>query len=85
MHAVDNFTWRLDDVVAEGDKVAARLTDTGTPVRTWLGLGPTGESVTFSEFAFYQFRYGRFEHMWYMLDSQSIAEQLTSKDTVPAT
>ncbi|WP_413804842.1 ester cyclase [Streptomyces sp. OE57] len=78
MDAVDNFVWRLDDLVIEGDRVAARLTDTGTPVKPWLGLEPTGRSVTFTEYAFYHFRDGRFEDMWYLLDAQTIQQQLTA-------
>ncbi|CDR01330.1 ester cyclase [Streptomyces sp. DSM 41524] len=77
MDAVDNFVWRLDDLIIEGDRVAARLTDTGTPVKQWLGLEPTGRSVTFTEYAFYHFRDGRFENMWYLLDAQTIQQQLT--------
>ncbi|WP_033343202.1 ester cyclase [Catenuloplanes japonicus] len=76
MSAVDGFVWRLDDLLIEGDRVAARLTDTGTPVTEWLGLQPTGRSVTFTEYAFYHFRDGRFAHMWYLLDAQAIARQL---------
>ncbi len=74
--SVQNFAWRLDDLIIEGDRVAARLTDTGTPVKEWLGLQPTGRDVTFTEYAFYHFRDGRFEHMWYLLDTRAIERQL---------
>ena len=74
--AVRDYTWRLDDLIIEGDRVAARLTDTGTPVEEWLGLQPTGRSVTFTEQAFYHFRDGRFAHMWYLLDTRTIEKQL---------
>ena len=74
--AVKDFVWRLDDLVIEGDRVAARLTDTGTPVTEWLGLQPTGNAVEFTEYAFYHFRDGRFENMWYLLDAQAIQAQL---------
>ena len=76
MDAVADFVWRLDDLVIEGNRVAARLTDTGTPVKEWLGLTPSGKSVTFTEYAFYHFRDGRFEQMWYLLDAQAIRQQL---------
>lgn len=74
--SVPDLVWRLEDLVVEGDRVAVRLTDTGTPVEEWLGLRPTGRGVTFTEYAFYHFRDGRFEHMWYLLDTRSIEEQL---------
>lgn len=58
--AVDGFAWHLEDLVVEGDVVATRLTDTGTPVREWLGLRPSGASIEATEFCVYRFRDGRF-------------------------
>ena len=78
LDSVENLVWHLDDLVIEGDRVAVRLTDTGTPVKEWLGLQPTGRDVTFTECAFYHFRDGRFERMWYLLDVQTIAKQLAA-------
>lgn len=78
--AVDDFVWRLDDLVVEDDRVAARLTDTGVPSAEWLGLTPTVRSVEFTEYAFYRFRDGRFEDMWYLLDAQTIERQLAGSD-----
>ena len=78
LDSVENLVWHLDDLVIEGDRVAVRLTDTGTPVKEWLGLQPTGRDVTFTECAFYHFRDGRFERMWYVLDVQTIAKQLAA-------
>ena len=78
LDSVQNLAWRLDDLIIEGDRVAARLTDTGTPVKEWLGLQPTGRDVTFTEYAFYHFRDGRFERMWYLLDAQTIEKQLAA-------
>ncbi|UQU62686.1 ester cyclase [Couchioplanes caeruleus] len=78
--SVQNYTWRLDDLIIEGERVAARLTVTGTPVKQWLGLQPTGRHVTFTEYAFYHFREGRFDRMWYLLDTRAIEEQLAARD-----
>ena len=44
------FAWHLEDVIVEGDRVSTRLRDTGTPVKEWLGLQPTGASAEFTEF-----------------------------------
>jgi predicted ester cyclase len=76
--SVRDYHWRLDDLIIEGDRVAARLTVTGTPVKEWLGLRPTGRDVSFTECAFYHFRDGRFEHMWYLLDTRTIEKQLAA-------
>jgi predicted ester cyclase len=77
--SVPDLAWRIDDLIIEGDRVAVRLTDTGTPAKEWLGLQPTGRDVTFTECAFYHFRDGRFERMWFVLDVQTIAKQLTDR------
>ncbi|GAA3924126.1 ester cyclase [Actinoplanes auranticolor] len=76
--SVPDLVWHLEDLIIEGNRVAVRLTDTGTPVKEWLGLQPTGRDVTFTEYAFYHFRDGRFEHMWYLLDTRTIEKQLTA-------
>jgi predicted ester cyclase len=78
VESVRNYVWRLDDLLIEDDRVAARLTVSGTPVKEWLGLRPTGRDVTFTEYAFYHFRDGRFEHMWYLLDVRAIERQLAA-------
>jgi predicted ester cyclase len=38
----------IDDMVAEGDKVAARTTWTGTHKGEFMGVPPTNKKVTFS-------------------------------------
>ncbi|WP_374947626.1 ester cyclase [Agreia sp.] len=78
LDAVDEFAWNLEDIVVEGDRVSVRLRDTGTPVKEWLGLQPTGSRVEFTEFGVYRFREGRVEQMWYLLDFQAIERQLAA-------
>lgn len=74
--AVPDFLWEVQDLVVDGDRVAARLIDTGTPVLEWNGLAPTGASVSFTETAFYQVEDGRFKVMWYMMDVDALRQQL---------
>jgi predicted ester cyclase len=74
--AVPDLHWEIQDLVVEGDLVAARLIDTGTPVQEWNGLAPTGASVRFAETAFYRVENGRFRHMWYMMDADTLRRQL---------
>lgn len=38
----------IDDLVAEGDKVAVRWTATGTQTGEWMGVAPSGRKVVFS-------------------------------------
>ena len=74
--AVPDLSWEIQDLLVDGDRVAARLLDTGTPVREWNGLAPTGASVSFAETAFYQVQDGRFKVMWYLMDADALRQQL---------
>ncbi|MEV6691282.1 ester cyclase [Micromonospora sp. NPDC051196] len=74
--AVPDLHWEIQEIVVEGDRIAARLIDTGTPVKEWNGLTPSGASVTFAETAFYQLEDGKFKFMWYLMDTDSVRRQL---------
>jgi predicted ester cyclase len=73
---IPDLVWELQDLVVEGDRIAARLVDRGTPAREWLGIAPTGASVEFTECAFYRVRDGRIESAWYLMDAASVERQL---------
>lgn len=75
--AVPDFHWTLEDIVANDDTVAIRLTDTGTPQADWLGFTPSGRSMTTQEFAIYRFRNGKIAEMWFLLDVPAVESQLT--------
>ncbi|MGI3227623.1 ester cyclase [Streptomyces sp. GTA36] len=61
--AVPDLHWELKELLFDGDRLAARLINTGTPVKEWLGVAPTGASFEIVEYAIYQVRDGRFVHM----------------------
>jgi predicted ester cyclase len=46
LRAFPTFTFAVEDVIAEGDKVVSRNTVTGTHQGEYRGLPPTGKSVT---------------------------------------
>lgn len=74
--AIPDLHWDLQDLVIQGDRIAARLLDTGTPAKEWLGLAPTGTTVEFVESAFYHVRDGRIEASWYQMDADAVRQQL---------
>ncbi|MFF5181446.1 ester cyclase [Micromonospora sp. NPDC000316] len=76
--AVPDLHWEIQELVVEGDRVAARLIDTGTPVKEWNGLTPTGKSVRFAETAFYEIQDGKFKNMWYLMDTDTVRQQLAA-------
>ena len=74
--AVPDLSWKIDELLVDGSKIAARIIITGTPVREWLGLSPTGATVTFAETAFYEVEEGRFRSIRNLMDMDSLRAQL---------
>ncbi len=66
----------VEDVVAEGDKVVARNTVTGTQQGEYMGLPPTGKSVRYNEIFIGRFVNGRIAETWGVVDVLSQMRQL---------
>ncbi|MFF9089918.1 ester cyclase [Streptomyces sp. NPDC014991] len=75
--AVPSLRWELEELLSDGDRLAARLVNAGTPVKEWLGVAPTGASFTIVEYAISQVRNGRFVHMTALHDAGELLRQLT--------
>ncbi|MBS7564749.1 ester cyclase [Mucilaginibacter sp. Bleaf8] len=73
---VPDYIWQIEDLFVDGERIAARLQDRGTPAKTFFGAEPTGSSIAFTEFASYRVQNSLFTEMWYLLDTASIVEQL---------
>ncbi|MEO3931123.1 ester cyclase [Micromonosporaceae bacterium B7E4] len=76
--AVPDFTWRVQDIAIDGDRVAARLFNKGTHTKEWLGVPPTGATLEFGEYSFHKVRDGRFYEMNYLIDALAVQRQLGS-------
>ncbi|TDC80184.1 ester cyclase [Streptomyces hainanensis] len=74
--AVPDFHWETQEIAVDGDRLAARLLNTGTPTREWLGAAPTGRSIEIVEYAIYRIRDGRFLHMSALHDAEDLRRQL---------
>jgi len=74
--AVPDYRWNIQDLFVVDDRIAVRLQNTGTPIKTFVGHEPTGRSVNFMEFASYRIRDGRFAEMWFLMDEATVARQL---------
>jgi steroid delta-isomerase-like uncharacterized protein len=57
--ALPDIHWTIDDMVAEGDKVAARTTWTGTHKGEIMGIPPTNKKVTVSGIVIDRFAGGK--------------------------
>jgi steroid delta-isomerase-like uncharacterized protein len=66
----------VEDVIAEGDKVVARNSVTGTHQGEYMGIPPTGKSVTYNEIFIVRFVNGRIAETWGVVDVLSQMRQL---------
>jgi predicted ester cyclase len=74
--AVPDFHWVVQDLFAEDNRIAARLQDTGTPVKPFLGHEATGARLDIMEYGSYRVENGLFVDMWFLLDAAAAGEQL---------
>ncbi|HEX8592747.1 MAG TPA: ester cyclase [Pseudomonas sp.] len=63
-------------LVADSSTVACRLGFDCSPSGTFLGLPVNGKQVRFTENVFYQFRDGKIEQVWSVIDKAAIEAQL---------
>ena len=66
----------IEDLIAEGDKVVARNSITGTHQGEYMGLPPTGKSITYNEIFVFRFKGGRIAETWGVVDVLSQMKQL---------
>jgi len=74
--AVPDFHWEITDLAINGETVAVRAINTGTPTKEWLGVPPSGKPIEIAEYAIYTIRDGKFLHMSAVHDADTMKEQL---------
>lgn len=67
---------RIDEEVAEGDRLAVRWTFTGTHKGDFRGLAPTGRSIQFTAMYFYRFDGGKVVEIRAMVNLLKLLQQL---------
>jgi predicted ester cyclase len=70
-------THRIDDMVAEGDKVAVRISVSATHTGEIFGIPPTGRVVHNDSLVIYRFKDGRIRERW-CRERQSTRSLITS-------
>jgi predicted ester cyclase len=68
-------------LICDPPYIASRLGFVCTPKGTFLGLAVNGKRVSFTENVFYQFRNGKIEQVWSVIDKAAIEAQLESNGT----
>jgi len=66
----------LDEVIAEGDWVASKSTLRGTHRGDFLGLAPTGRTVSVTSLTMVKYRDGRLTESWVKNDVAAMMRQL---------
>lgn len=69
---------RVDDIIAEGDKVVIRFTSTGTQLGELEGIAPTGRKVGIQEVAIFRLAGGKIVEQWGLPDIHGLMEQLSA-------
>jgi steroid delta-isomerase-like uncharacterized protein len=74
--AFPDFKATIDDIVAEGDKVVIRQTWSGTQKGEFMGVPPTGKSISIGVIDIIRLAEGKFVEHWGQMDSMGMMQQL---------
>ncbi len=74
--AFPDYTHQVDGLVAEGDWVAARVTYRATHQGEFMGIPPTGNSVTYGGTNFLRVVDGQIHEFWMLENELSLMQQL---------
>jgi predicted ester cyclase len=79
-----DWRWTLEDLVAEGDRVVARLTARGTHMGSEIpflhGIAPTGKPVEWTHHHSFRLVNGKVAEHWANRDDLGFLRQVTSTD-----
>jgi predicted ester cyclase len=67
---------KIEDVVAQGDRVVGRITISGTQTGTYAGIPPTGKKVSYQVIDIMRMKDGKIIEHWGVGDNLSLLTQL---------
>lgn len=82
--AIPDLHIEVNELIAAGDHVFARLTLTGSHGGTLLGVAATRRQFSYDAAAVHRCRDGRIESVWVVGDTHALYRQLTADDLFPA-
>ena len=74
--AFPDLHFTVEDLIAEGDKVVARATLSGTQQGTFMGIPATGKHVTIRGIEINRFEGGKSVEHWVEMDTLGLMQQL---------
>lgn len=74
-----DFTWTIEQIIAEGDRVAVMNRVSGTHRADFGGLKATGNKVDFRAFQIYRIEGGKLAEHWEVADFATFQSQLEAK------
>ncbi len=69
-------SFEIDDMIAEGDEVAVRLTASATQVGEFMGMAPSGRRYSIGEIHVFRVRDGKIVEHWHQFDQLGLMRQL---------
>ncbi|HXZ05471.1 MAG TPA: ester cyclase [Ktedonobacteraceae bacterium] len=74
--AFPDLHFKIEDQIAEGDKVVTRYTFSGTQQGELMGIPPTGKHVSISGISIYRITDGKMQQAWIEYDMLGMLQQL---------
>ena len=74
--AFPDFSVTIEDAIAEGDRVAVRVTVRGTHQGALMGIPPTGKQIAIKAISMWRVTDGRIVERWESADTLGLMQQL---------
>jgi steroid delta-isomerase-like uncharacterized protein len=77
---LSDISFNIEDLIAEDDRVVARLTASATPTAEFQGVPPSGRSYTIEEIHIFRVVDGKLAEHWHEYDKAGMIEQLSGEN-----
>jgi len=68
--------WDIEDLIAEHDRVVARISSRATHLGRWLGIAATGRPVAYEAVWIFRIEHGRIAEAWWFADDLGRLKQV---------
>jgi steroid delta-isomerase-like uncharacterized protein len=76
LDAFSPLRFQVEDMIAEGDRVVVRWSETGTHTGPFMGMPPTGREYTMAGIDVHRLAGGRMAEHWHVVDLFALLQQL---------